>query len=102
MMMLRPLSPNCPAGGITNAPVLNHWLIDGFEIEMASPGTRFARSVPLVPRATSAKFPSTFAVNGNPDAMVKVPLHVQSPRTLFSGPGEVIHLRPSPKGRSTV
>ena len=79
MMLLRRALPNCPAGGVTNAAVLNHLAIEGSEMLIYSPGTRSGRNVPFVPRSTSEKSPTSRGVNGSPEAMVQSPLHCQSP-----------------------
>src|SRR5215471_1562470 len=65
-MLLRRASPNCPGGGVTNAAVLNHSRTVGFDKLTDCPVT-LARSVPLLPRLTSWKLPTTRGVNGVPE-----------------------------------
>src|SRR5579859_7229425 len=97
-MMLRLASPNCPAGGIMNAAVLNHSPMVGLLNEIGAP-VRSARSVPFTPCVMSLAAPNTRGVNGNPEAMVKLLLHCQSPKRFSSKPPLLFnHFLPVPTG----
>src|ERR1700758_2914016 len=100
MMLLRRALPICPVGGAAKAAVLNHAPIDGFELWIDCPETKSGRKVPLVPRLTSVAFPRSRGVKGNPDAIVKSPLHCQSPRIARHGEFPVSHRFSWPKGSS--
>src|SRR5579863_7822973 len=100
MMLLRRASPYCPVGGAANAAVLNQRAIEGLEIEIDCPDTRFGRNVPFVPRCTSEKSPRSRGVNGSPEASVQSPLHCQSPNTARCALFPVNQCLSWPKGNS--
>ena len=60
------------------------------------------QSVPLVPRPTSEKLPSTRAVNGVPEARVVAPLSCQSPNAIEVALRVFSHFLLAPKGSSMV
>src|SRR5580658_6199854 len=99
MMLLRRASPYGPAGN-ANAAVLNHFAIEGFEMLTDCPRTTSGRSVPFVPRFTSAESPSSRGVKGSPEAIVQSPLHCQSPKMARSGVFPVSQRLSCPKGSS--
>src|SRR3974390_1659276 len=79
MMLLRRAFPYCPTGGVTNAAVLNHSLMLGFEILTGSPVTS-ARSVPFTPLFTLEYEHTLRGVKGSPEAMIQSPLYCHPPR----------------------
>ena len=85
MMLLRRAFPYWPVGGVTNAAVLNHSLMLGFEMLTGSPVTS-ARSVPFTPLLTLEYEPTMRGVKGRPDAIVQSPLHCQPPRKSCANP----------------
>src|ERR1700693_2473256 len=100
MMLLRRALPNCPVGGATNAALLNHSPIEGFDRLTDCPGITSGRSVPLLPRFTSAMLPSKRGVNGRPEAIVQSPLHCQPPTIARNGACPVNQRLSVPKGSS--
>ena len=68
---------------------------------MGSP-VKSARKVPLVPRLTSVKEPRIRGVKGVPDSTVKLPLTLQSPKTLEAVLFVFSHFLFCPKGSSKL
>src|SRR3954470_13222325 len=97
-MRLRGAFPNWPAAG-ANAAVLNHSPMVGLPRLMGAP-VRSGRDVPLTPCDTSVNSPNTRGENGNPEPIVKSPLHTQSPNRFFIAPGPFRYFLPVPKGSS--
>src|SRR4029078_3088001 len=96
-MLLRRASPNWPAGA-TNAAVLNHSAMDGFDTVTNWPGTTSARTVPLVPRFTSEESPRIRGGKGRPEEMAQPPPQFQSPKPPRSGLFPASQRRSWPKG----
>src|SRR5436853_5504058 len=99
-IVLRPTFPNCPGCGRVNAAMLNHSAIEELAKSAGRPVT-LARNVPLVPRFTSVKLPSTRAVYGRPEAKFQFPLSCQSPKIPRKYRVLARNRRSCPKGIST-
>src|SRR5512139_1263230 len=89
-MLLRPASPNSPAGGTLKAAALKNSAMVG---SASAIGAQLysARSVPFVPRATPLALHSARAVKGEPDATDTVAVHIQSPKIAAAGPPSFSH-----------
>src|SRR5215472_15800837 len=99
MMMLRPASPNGPAGTV-KAALLNHSLMLRSLRLMDCPGTTSGRAEPVTPRERSEECPKIRGENGRPEARVMLPLQEKPPKTSCAQPSLVSHFFSLPRGNS--